>query len=383
MSAAEAGGAAKRSRTGRLIVDFHTHILPRSLPDFKEKFGYGGGWIMFDHDQAKVKKPGNCRMMKDSEFFREIEPNCWDWKTRIKDMDRDSIDVQVVCTVPVMFGYWAKPKDTIQVAAALNDDMAAGIKEHPRRFIGLGTLPMNDIALAVEEMERCVRDLKFPGFQIGSHIQERNLDDEYFNPLWAKAEELGSVIFIHPWDMELGGRHTKHWLPWLVGMPYETCHAVVCCLLGGVLDRYPKLKLCFAHGAGSFPFTVGRIEHGYNCRPDLCATMAKHPPKYYLGKFHTDCIVHDDEALRLLGNVIGTDKIVMGSDYPFPLGEVTGSHPGVYPGVHVETAGFLTDEEKIRINATNALELLGLDEKDYLPLGADAEADGSAAKRAK
>lgn len=124
------------------------------------------------------------------------------------------------------------------------------IKKYPKRFIGLGTVPMNDPKLAAVELRRCVKDLKFPGVQIGSHINSWNLDSPELNPFWKEAEELGAVIFIHPWDMELRGRHEKHWLPWLVGMPYETCHAVVCCLLGGVLERFPKLKLCFAHGAG-------------------------------------------------------------------------------------------------------------------------------------
>jgi aminocarboxymuconate-semialdehyde decarboxylase len=186
-------------------------------------------------------------------------------------------------------------------------------------------------------------------------------------PFWAAAEELGAAVFIHPWDMELGGRNTKFWLPWLVGMPAETCHAVVCLIMGGVLERFPDLKVCFAHGAGSFPFTVGRIEHGYNCRPDLCATDCEHPPSYYLGKFYCDSITHDAKALEFLIDTMGEDKVVFGTDYPFPLGEVTGSAEGIYPGHALNEAKNLTVEQKDKVWSSNALEFLGLDPKDYEP----------------
>jgi aminocarboxymuconate-semialdehyde decarboxylase len=203
--------------------------------------------------------------------------------------------------------------------------------------------------------------------QIGSHVNDWNLDAPELMPFWAAAEELGAAVFIHPWDMELGGRHTKFWLPWLVGMPAETCHAVVCLVMGGVLERFPDLKVCFAHGAGSFPFTVGRIEHGYNCRPDLCATDCEHPPSYYLGKFHCDSITHDAEALEFLVGKMGEDKVVFGTDYPFPLGEVTGSAKGIYPGHALDEAKNLTVEQKDKVWSSNAFAFLGLDAKDFTP----------------
>mmetsp|Transcript_5582 Transcript_5582/g.7067 ORF Transcript_5582/g.7067 Transcript_5582/m.7067 type:complete len:404 (-) Transcript_5582:1290-2501(-) len=353
------------SSNQEVVIDFHTHLLPKHWPDFAARYGYGG-FVSLDHEQSKVEKPGNARMMKDNQFFREIEPNCWDLETRLEEMNRDGIDVQVVCTVPVMFNYWAKADDTADMCRILNNDMAREIKRFPKRFIGLGTLPMQAPELAIGELTRCVKELKFPGVQIGSHINEWNLDAPELLPFWEAAEELGACVFIHPWDMKVTRRDRKYWMPWLVGMPAETCHAVVCVLMGGILEKFPRLKICFAHGAGAFPFTIGRIEHGYNCRPDLCATDSKQNPRQFLGQFYTDSIVHDPKSMELLVDVIGEDKVVFGTDYPFPLGEVTGSAKGVYPGKAIDDTPSLSQDVRTKIFGKNALEFLGLPLEQFI-----------------
>ncbi|MFM7105924.1 MAG: amidohydrolase family protein, partial [Flavobacteriales bacterium] len=193
----------------------HTHIIPKELPDWSSEFGYGN-FIHLDHH-----RPGFARMMQGGKFFREIESNCWDAQLRIHEYARFHTQVQIVCTIPVLFAYWSKPKDGLKVAQFLNDHIATLTQTFPKNYVGLGTLPMQDIPLAVEELQRC-KNIGLKGVQIGSNINNLNLSDAQFNPLWEALQDLDMCILIHPWEMMGEEDMRKYWLPWLVGMPAET-----------------------------------------------------------------------------------------------------------------------------------------------------------------
>ena len=298
-----------------LKIDSHTHIIPKNLPNWSEKFGYGD-FIYLQHH-----KQGFAKMMRGNQFFREIKENCWDADVRIEEYATFNTRVQVVCTIPVMFSYWAKPQDCLDVSRFLNDHIAELVATYPKNYIGLGTVPMQDTEVAIQELER-LKEIGLVGIQIGSNINDENLNEDRFFPIFQACERLGLAVLVHPWNM-MGQKHMqRYWLPWLVGMPAETTRAICSMIFGGVFERLPKLRVNFAHAGGSFFATIGRIKHGFDCRPDLVAIDNDIDPRKYIGKFWVDSITHDPLMLEYILKIQGSDKITLGSDYPFPLGDL-------------------------------------------------------------
>jgi aminocarboxymuconate-semialdehyde decarboxylase len=328
-------------------VDIHTHVLPPELPRFKDRFGYGGFIALDKIDGCRA------RMMRDDgTFFREITDNCWSAERRLEECGQSGVGLQVISTVPVMFSYWAQPRHGWEVSRFLNDHLATMVAEHPGHFAGLGTLPMQAPDLAVKELERCTRELGLSGAQIGSHVNDWNLSEPALFPVFEAAQDLGAAIFVHPWDMMGQDRMSKYWLPWLVGMPAETSLAICSLIFGGVLERLPRLRIAFAHGGGAFPGTIGRIEHAFHTRPDLVAVDNPINPRAYLGRFYVDSLVHDAAALRNIVALFGEERVALGSDYPFPLGEER-------PGALIESIQEFGPEVRANLLGQNGLRWLG------------------------
>jgi aminocarboxymuconate-semialdehyde decarboxylase len=273
-------------------------------------------------------------------------------------MEDTDVSVQVLSTIPVLFNYWARPADGLETSRFLNDHIAETVSREPHHFIGLGTVPLQDVDMAIDEMERCVKELKMPGIEIGSNINGENLSEQKFFPFYEAAEKMGCALFVHPWQMMGEDQMGKYWLPWLVGMPAETSRAICSMIFGGVLEAFPKLRVAFAHGGGSFPFTLGRIEHGFKVRPDLTALDNPINPRDYIGRFWIDSLVHDRKAMQYLLDLFGDEHICMGSDYPFPLGEAK-------PGRLIEKMDLGKKSTK-RLLYRNAQDWLGYDD-DQLP----------------
>ncbi len=298
-----------------LKIDSHTHIIPKKLPNWTKKFGYGD-FIYLQHH-----KKGFAKMMRGNQFFREIKENCWNPDLRIDEYEQFHTQVQVVCTIPVMFSYWARPMDGLDIAKFLNDHLADLVEKYPKHYLGLATLPMQDTELAIGELERC-KKIGLSGIQIGSNINDLNLNEDRFYPVFEACQKLDMAVLVHPWNMMGEKQMPRYWLPWLVGMPAETTRAICSMIFGGIFERLPGLRVNFAHAGGSFLATLGRIQHGFDCRPDLVAIDNNVPPRNYLGRFWVDSVTHDPEMLDYVVKKVGSRRVTLGSDYPFPLGDL-------------------------------------------------------------
>ena len=296
------------------MVDIHSHFLPRSWPDLAARFGTAG-WPWLRHTA-----PGEAMLMLGGREFRPVTAACWDPAVRLEAMDRDGVDVQIMCATPVLFAYERPAAHALECARIFNDAAREICATHPRRLKSLCQVPLQDTELACRELSRAMAD-GHSGVHIGNHVGGRELNDEGLITFLQHCAAEGAAVFVHPWDMMGPERMSKYMLPWLVAMPAETQLSILWLILSGAFERLPRsLKLCFAHGGGSFPYLIGRVDNAWRNR-DIVREDCPRLPSSYVDRFHVDAAVFSGDALAFLVKVMGEDRVMLGSDYPYPLGE--------------------------------------------------------------
>jgi aminocarboxymuconate-semialdehyde decarboxylase len=297
------------------MIDMHAHCFPRIARE--EAFAVDiarAPWLAVEPGGAR-----GCIMLGD-EAFRPVTASLWDPAVRVAELDAQGVAVQVVCATPVMFGYGWPAARAADWAARMNEHVLGYCAAAPARLKALAQVPLQSLDLACREAERAM-DSGCIGVQIGNHVGERDLDDESLVQFLIHCAEHRIPVLVHPWDMMGKGRMKKWMLPWLVAMPAETQLGMLSLILSGALERIPDtLKICFAHGGGSFAWLLGRVDNAWRHR-DIVRQECPQLPSSYARRFHVDTAVFDTGALRLLTEVMGVDRVMLGSDSPFPLGE--------------------------------------------------------------
>ena len=325
------------------LIDLHTHYVPCGWPELP-----GDPELTLS---LRVESESDAVIMLGTTEFRRIQATCWDADVRVRDMDIDGVAIQAVSPTPAFFSYAHDGDDATRIARIFNDLALEICAPQPERLWPFCQVPLQDPDAACAEVERCLAS-GHRGVEIGNHVGDRDLDDAGIVTFLQHCAGLGVPVFVHPWDMPESPRLNRWMARWLTGMPAETHLSILAMILGGVFDQVDEsLRICFAHGGGSFAFWLGRMDNAWQARNDVIGTSAE-PPSHYVGRFYVDSVVFDERALRLLVDTVGVERVVVGSDYPYPLGE----RPA---GKVVRESSFLGEPERVQILRNNAEVFLG------------------------
>jgi len=337
-----------------LTVDMHCHVIvpaieemtngrPEKTAELQEQ-AHGMGAASVEHNRQVMLPEAGRRLVS--------------LEARLADMDSMGVDIQVISPSPSQYYYWADRELATDLVRQQNESIAALCEQHPNRLCGLGNVALQHGDLAPRQLDYAIRELGLKGVEISTQIAGRELADPALQPFWAKAEELGCVVFIHPFGTSLGSRVDQYYLANSIGQPLETTIALSSLIFSGTLDRHPGLKLVAAHGGGYLPAYSGRSDHAWRVRPE--ASRPAQPPSGYLSNIWFDTLVYDPVSLQHLIERVGASQVVAGTDYPFDMGDYQ---------LHrlVDDVAGLSDEEKARILGGNACRLLGLSIDRALP----------------
>lgn len=329
------------------VIDVHSHYVPRGWPDLSAQTSGTEPW-----PSLRIESESDAVIVVGSREFRRVRAASWDAATRLADMDADGVDVQVVSPTPLFFSYARPGADALKVCRIFNDLALEICAPAPARFVPFAQVPLQDPDAACAEVDRCLA-AGHRGVEIGNHVGDTDLDDAGIITFLQHCARVGAPVFVHPWDMASSPRLDRWMARWTTGMPAETHLSIVSLILGGGFDRLPRdLRICFAHGGGSFAFWLGRLENAWHRRHDLLGS-SEQPPSHYVDRFSVDSVVFDTRALRLLVDVMGAERVMVGSDYPYPLGE----RPA---GNVVRQADFLDADATAAIMGGNASRFLAV-----------------------
>ncbi|MFJ6518051.1 amidohydrolase family protein [Streptomyces filamentosus] len=329
------------------VVDVHAHVFP--------EIGRAEARRITGSDDAPWLRttdgPDAGMMMAGTAEYRPVRRTLWDPAARVADLDRLGVDVQVLSSTPLLFGYGLETARAADWCRTVNDHILRYAAHAPGRLAPLCQVPLQDTEAACEAVSEAVRQ-GFHGVHIGNHLGDRDLDDGALLEFLAHCAEEDAAVLVHPWDLPSGPRHARYMLAWLAGMAGETHLTILSLILSGAFERLPaSLRLLFAHGGGSFPYLLGRADNAWN-RRDIVRADSPHPPSSYTDRFSVDSAVFDPKALRLLVDVMGAERVLLGSDHPFPLGEES-------IGRLVRESD-LTPEERDAVLGGNAVRFFGL-----------------------
>lgn len=328
-------------------LDTHCHFFPQAFLDAARRPNSLRAALETRADgREHLVCPGN--------FDHPLTPDFYAAEQMLADMDKTGMQMAAISAAPPTLSYWAEAAAARDLASAMNESIAQRVKEHPDRFIGLATVPLQDIDASVQEAKRAIGELGLHGFQIGSNVGGKNLNHPDYHPFFATVAELNVPLFIHPYIPAGEERMQEYYLHNLLGMVAETGLAIASVIYGGVLEKWPTLKVIFAHAGGVFPYIVGRMDHGYTVRAKECTEAIPHPPSHYIKQVYFDCMSFNDRALRYLVDLVGADHVLLGSDYPFDMGPIGG------PAAEVQANAYLSDAEKEQICGGTAKTLFGV-----------------------
>lgn len=331
-----------------MIIDVHTHFVPEQLPSMKDRNG-GDRWPV---TKCVCGREDHKHVMISGKNFRTITDQCWSPTRRSTDMDQEGVDIQILSPMPELLSYWFEPEDTLYFSRSVNHQLSEFIQSNPQRFIGLGMVPLQDPVLAAKELAYLKNDLGLSGVEIGTHINGKSIGDPMFAPFFAEAEAQQMVIFIHALHPLGSERHVgPPIMSNLIGFPTENAVALSSLVTGGILEKFPRLKIYASHGGGTFSSILPRLEYGWETMEEVQKVIPK-PPSYYAKKIYYDTLVYDVDTIAHLIKKFGSQQLMIGSDYPFSIREKN-------PGFWMDQLQ-ITEKQKEQIQSQTAINFFNI-----------------------